>query len=95
MSGPTGFEAGGARTLLKTIEYTIEDVPPADYPAPSNVFSGFRNEHSIPTDGGDPAPVGYTATNPATGTDYTVLTPTWGGPAIIIGSPPGGGSLSI
>lgn len=93
MSGPTGYEAGGARTLLKTIEYTTEAVPPDDYPAQEDVFRDVRAESGIDFALDPSHPLGYTLTNPFTGTNYTVLVPAWGGAPIISGDPPDEGSL--
>ena len=88
MSGPTGLEPGGARTLIKPVTYINDGVPPAEYPTPANVFSGVRASVGYEPSGPIFEFKTYTFTNPVTNSPYTVVQPLWGGPAFVWGKPP-------
>lgn len=87
MSGPTGYEVGGARQLTKLITYTNDGVPPGNYPSPENVFRETRATARIDTLGAPAFNVGYVTTDPVTGGNLLVIYPTWGAPGAVYPSP--------
>lgn len=83
MTAPTGYEPGGARTLVKDYVYTTDALPPANFPTPDGVFGSYRAEAGVPPfgvappDSSDPSAV--TVLNPVPGSTYQVVTPIWSG----------------
>lgn len=87
MSGPTGYEPGGARTLIKLATYTLESVPPGDYPTSGNVFSETRLDAAVLPSDSTAEPFAEIVTDQSTGESFVLIKPSWGAPGTLYPGP--------
>ena len=93
MSGPTGLEPGGARTLIKPIVYVYNGVPEESYTPPATLFSAPRAQAGYAP---QPFfPFQFTLINPSNNGTYVVIQSSWGGSPIVVGNRPASGSSIV